>query len=77
TITNANGTLNVNDTEANIDVKAQLNGVPADITMFEPLGSNPAKRKQSVSLQLDDKTRNTLFPSLDPFISGPISINID
>ncbi|PWV96636.1 DUF3971 domain-containing protein [Phyllobacterium myrsinacearum] len=77
TITNANGTLNVNDTEANIDVKAQLNGVPADITMFEPLGSNPAKRKQSVSLQLDDKTRNALFPSLDPFISGPVSIDID
>ncbi|MGO4448910.1 DUF3971 domain-containing protein [Phyllobacterium sp. TAF24] len=77
TITNANGTLNVNDTEANIDVKAQLNGVPANITLFEPLGSNPAKRRQSVSLQLDDKTRNTLFPSLDPFISGPITVDID
>ncbi|WP_246711896.1 DUF3971 domain-containing protein [Phyllobacterium myrsinacearum] len=77
TITDASGTLNVNDTEANIDVKAQLNGVPADITLYEPLGSNTAKRKQSVSLQLDDKTRNALFPSLDPFISGPIMIDID
>jgi hypothetical protein len=77
TITDASGTLNVNDTEANIDVKAQLNGVPADITMFEPLGSNTAKRKQSVMLELDDKTRNALFPSLDPFISGPITIDID
>ncbi|MBZ9655621.1 DUF3971 domain-containing protein [Phyllobacterium lublinensis] len=76
-ISNADGTLSVTQDEARIDASAQLNGIPADIKMFEPLGNNPAKREQGVTLQLDDKTRNALFPALDPLLSGPISVDID
>ncbi len=77
TITDADGTLSVNQDEARIEATAQVNGIPAEVTMFEPLGKNTAKREQSVTLQLDDKTRNALFPALDPLLSGPISVEID
>ncbi|WP_114429347.1 DUF3971 domain-containing protein [Phyllobacterium bourgognense] len=77
TITDADGTLSVNQDEALIEATAQVNGIPAEVTMFEPLGKNTAKREQSVTLQLDDKTRNALFPALDPLLSGPISVEID
>lgn len=77
TVTNADGTLFVTQSEARIDAEAELNGVPAEVKLFEPLGNNPAEREQEVTLQLDDKTRNKLFPALDPLLSGPISIDID
>ncbi|UXN64127.1 DUF3971 domain-containing protein [Phyllobacterium sp. A18/5-2] len=77
TITDADGTLFVTEDEARIDAKAQLNGIPAEVKLFEPLGSNTAKRERNVTLQLDDKTRNALFPALDPLLSGPISVDID
>ncbi len=77
TISDADGTLSVNEDGARIDAGAKLNGIPADIKLFEPLGDNPAKREQSVTLQLDDKTRNALFPALDPMLSGPISVDVD
>ncbi len=77
TISDADGTLFVTKDEARIDAKAQLNGIPAEVKLFEPLGGNTAKREQSVTLQLDDKTRNALFPALDPLLAGPISVDID
>ncbi len=77
TISDADGTLSVNQEEARIKATAKVNGIPAEVTLFEPLGKNPATREQSVTLQLDDKTRNALFPALDPLLSGPISVDID
>jgi hypothetical protein len=76
TISDADGTLFVTADEARIDANARLNGIPAEVKLFEPLGNNTANREQSVTLQLDDKTRNALFPALDPLLSGPISIDI-
>jgi hypothetical protein len=75
-IDNADGTLLVTQTEARIDAEAELNGVPAEIKLFEPLGGNAAQREEKVTLKLDDKTRNNLFPALDPLLSGPISVSI-
>ncbi|MBB3235013.1 DUF3971 domain-containing protein [Phyllobacterium endophyticum] len=77
TITDADGELSVNQDAARVKASAELNGIPADVTLFEPLGDNPAKREQDVTLQLDDKTRNALFPALDPLLSGPISVDIE
>lgn len=77
TVANADGTLFVTQSEARVDAEAELNGVPAEIRLFEPMGGNTAKREQKVTLQLDDKTRNALFPALDPLLSGPISVDID
>ncbi|MEK1887138.1 MAG: DUF3971 domain-containing protein [Phyllobacterium sp.] len=75
-ITDANGTLSVTRDEARLDAEAKLNGIPADVELFEPLNGNTAKRDQRVTLRLDDKTRNALFPALDPLLSGPISVDI-
>ncbi len=76
-VDNANGSLIVTQSEARIDADAELNGVPAEIRLFEPLGENTAQREQKVTLKLDDKTRNDLFPALDPLLSGPISVDIE
>lgn len=76
-VDNANGSLFVTQSEARIDAEAKLNGVPAEIELFEPLGDNTAQREQKVTLKLDDKTRNTLFPALTPLLSGPISVDIE
>ncbi|SFI92843.1 Protein of unknown function [Phyllobacterium sp. CL33Tsu] len=75
-ITDANGSLSVTREGASLDAEAKLNGIPADVELFEPLGGNAAKREQNVTLRLDDKTRNALFPALDPLLSGPISVDI-
>ncbi|MHC1549300.1 RNA-binding protein [Phyllobacterium sp. K27] len=76
-VDNADGSLFVTQSEARIDAEAELNGVPADIKLFEPLGDNTAQREQKVTLKLDDKTRNGLFPALAPLLSGPISVDIE
>ncbi|EJN06551.1 DUF3971 domain-containing protein [Phyllobacterium sp. YR531] len=76
-VDNANGSLFVTQSEARIDAEAELNGVPAEIELFEPLGDNTSRREQKVTLKLDDKTRNNLFPALDPLLSGPISVDIE
>ena len=75
-ITEGEGTLSVTGEEARLDARARLNGIPADVELYEPLGRNTAKREQDVTLRLDDKTRNALFPALDPLLSGPISVEI-
>ncbi|SDP09312.1 Protein of unknown function [Phyllobacterium sp. YR620] len=75
-ITDASGSLSVTREGASLDAEAKLNGIPADVELFEPLGGNTAKREQNVTLRLDDKTRNALFPALDPLLSGPISVDI-
>lgn len=75
-ITDASGSLSVTREGASLDAEVKLNGIPADVELFEPLGGNTAKREQNVTLRLDDKTRNALFPALDPLLSGPISVDI-
>lgn len=76
-ITDADGSISVTQSAAKVEADAKLNGIPASVSLLEPLGDNDGKREQKVTLKLDDKTRNELFPALDPLLSGPISVDIE
>jgi len=76
-VSDANGTIKVDQTAALITADAKLDGVPGTITMTEPVNlSGPAKRDQKIRLQLDDKTRNAVFPGLNAIFSGPMTVEL-
>ncbi|MBL8579499.1 MAG: hypothetical protein JNK47_20030 [Mesorhizobium sp.] len=76
-ITDANGTITVEKTQAVIDAKAKLNGVPAQIAAIEPLGGSEAERKRLITLTLDDKARELVVPGLAGLIEGPVKVEVD
>ena len=77
TVSDANGSIKVNQSVALITADAKLDGVPARISMTEPVDrSGPAKREQKIKLELDDAARNKLLPGLKDLFSGPISIDL-
>ncbi len=45
--------------------------------MVEPVNrSGPVKREQKVKLDIDDKTRDAVFPGLNSIFSGPMSVDL-
>jgi hypothetical protein len=76
-VSNATGTIKVDQTAAVITADAKLDGVPGKVTMVEPVDlSGPAKRDQKIKLEIDDKTRNAVFPGLNSVFSGPMSVDL-
>ena len=76
-VTDANGSIKVDQTAAIITANAKLDGVPASIVMTEPIDrSGPVKRDQKIKLVLDDASRNKVMPGLKDLFSGPISIDL-
>lgn len=76
TVSQAKGTLSVNDDVAKIDATAKLNNIPAKLSLIEPLADTSIKRQQSVRLELDDKTRATYFPALNGIFKGPLTLDL-
>lgn len=77
TLTSADGTLTVEPTQATMVAKGQLNGVPAEINMVEPLRAGAPKRDQKVVLVLDDAARRKVAPGLDALIAGTAKVTIE
>lgn len=76
-VSDATGSIKVDQSAAVITADAKLDGVPAKITMTEPVDrSGPVKREQKVRLTVDDKTRDAVLPGLSGFFSGPMSIDL-
>lgn len=76
-ITDASGTVRVDQAAAVITADARLDGVPAQISMTEPIErAGPVKRDQKIRLELDDKSRSKILPGLDGLLSGPIIIDL-
>ena len=61
-VSEAEGTITVEQTKAVIAAKAKLGGVPAEIDAVEPLADGKIERKRLVTLILDDKTREAVVP---------------
>lgn len=77
TVTDASGSIKVDQSVALITADAKLDGVPARISMTEPVDrSGPAKREQKIKLELDDNARNKVFPGLKDLFTGPISVDL-
>ena len=76
-VSDATGSIKVDQSAANITADAMLDGVPAKINLVEPVDrSGPVKREQKVRLDIDDKTRNAVFPGLNSIFSGPMSVDL-
>ena len=76
-ISEAVGTITVEPAQALIEAKADLNGIPAEISLVEPLRTGGPERERKVRLILDDKTRETLIPGLASLISGTVKVDLD
>ena len=76
-VSEAEGTITVEKTQAVIAAKAKLSGVPAEIDAVEPLANSEIERKRLITLTLDEKTREKVVPGLAGLIDGPIKVALD
>ncbi len=76
-ITGAVGDIKVDQAAAVITADARLDGVPAKISMTEPVDlKGPVRREQKIRLDIDDKTRDAVMPGLGALFSGPIAVDL-
>lgn len=76
-VSDAEGTISVEKTQAVIAAKAKLNGVPAEIDAVEPLAASAIERKRLITLTLDDKARELVVPGLKGLVDGPVKVSVD
>ena len=76
-LTEADGKLTVDRTQAAISAKGKLNGIPATINMVEPLRADGPARNRDVELVLDDAARKKIAPGLDSLLSGTVTLRVD
>jgi hypothetical protein len=76
-LSDASGTITVSQSSAVFKAKGKLNGVPATLTLVEPLKNSTGKREISAKLILDDAARAKIAPGLKEVLSGPVEINLD
>ncbi|MBB2751203.1 UNVERIFIED_ORG: hypothetical protein GGI57_001881 [Rhizobium aethiopicum] len=75
TISNLDGTLNGNPKQITLDAKAQIDGVPADIDLTEPVeASDSAKRQRVITATLSEEQRNKLIPGLSGIVGGSVKM---
>lgn len=75
-ITNANGTIALDREKAIIKAKAELNGLPAELTLTEPLAGSNAARERDIVLVIDEDTQEKLSSGLDQFVVGTIRLDV-
>src|SRR5690606_7471640 len=76
-ISNATGTMLLDRSRAEITGTANLNGVPAELELLEPLGQSGVERRRKIELQLPDEDRERLFPGLSSLIFGPVIVTYE
>ncbi len=75
-LSDADGRLDVDQQVATFSANGKLNGVPAEISLTEPVGSSGAKRDLSAKLKLDEKARAALMPGLGDMLKGTASVEV-
>jgi len=76
-LTDADGKLTVDPSQATISASGRLNGIPATIRMVEPLRPDGPARDSDIELVLDDAARRKVAPGLDALISGTVTMRVD
>ncbi|RFC63242.1 MULTISPECIES: DUF3971 domain-containing protein [Mesorhizobium] len=76
TINGANGTIALDKEKAIITAKASLNGLPAELTLTEPIGGSDVARDRDITLVIDEDAQEKLSPGLDEFIAGTIKLDV-
>lgn len=76
-LTDASGSIVVEPDRAVVDAAGRLNGIPADLSVTEPLGEHGPERRRRITLSLDDAAREEFLPGLKEILSGPVSVAVD
>jgi len=76
TISDANGTIALDKEKAIIKAKANLNGLPAELTLTEPLGGSDVARQRDITIVIDEDAQQKLSPTLDEFLVGTIKLRV-
>lgn len=74
-LSDAKGTLTVDQTTALLEASGKLNGMPAEISVVEPV-NGAGKRSVSAKLKLDDKARAQIAPGLKDIVKGVVSVDV-
>jgi hypothetical protein len=77
TLTSADGKLTVEPAQATFSAKGELNGIPATISLVEPLRPGGADRQRNVELVLNDAERKKVAPGLDSLVTGTVKLKVD
>lgn len=77
TIRSADGTLEVNKARVVIDASAELNGVPAQIDLVEPLPGSSDARRRDIAMSLNRASLQKVAPGLGSVIDGPVKVTVD
>lgn len=71
------GKLDVDPKAARLEGKANIDGVPMDIRLVEPVDKDePVERERVVKVKLDNEDRRRLVPGLDDVVNGPITVEL-
>jgi hypothetical protein len=71
------GSLDVDPDGARLDAAAEVDGVPLDLDIVQPIRAGGAVTPQRiVSGTLDDAQRSRFVPGLDSFVSGPVTLTL-
>ncbi|MCV9960510.1 DUF3971 domain-containing protein [Pararhizobium sp. BT-229] len=76
-ISDIEGTLRIDPQQAVLKAKAGIDGLPMDIALTEPVGSDSTvKRQREISGTLKDGALAKLAPGLAGIIGGPVTLDI-
>ncbi len=73
----AKGTIQVDPRRATLDLDGQLNEIPAELRIVEPLREDGPARVRDIKLTVDDKRRDQIAPGLSEMIAGTMVLNVD
>ena len=76
-LSRARGTIQVDPRRAVLDLDGQLNEIPAELKIVEPLREGGPARARDIKLTVDDKRRNQLAPGLNDMVAGTMVLNVD
>ncbi len=76
-VSDAEGTIAIQKTNAVIAARVKLNGIPAEIDAVEPLGASDVERRRLITVSLDDKAREAVVPGLGNMLEGPVKVTFD
>ncbi|WP_337266775.1 YhdP family protein [Oryzifoliimicrobium ureilyticus] len=78
TISRVNGKLTADPDKVFLDAKAQIDGIPADIEITQPVSKTANIQAQQVIIaSLSDQQRNKIIPGLADMIDGDIKVELD
>ncbi|ARO30340.1 AsmA-like domain-containing protein [Rhizobium sp. NXC14] len=75
TISNVSGILNGDPKQITLDAKGEIDGIPADIDLTEPVeASSGVQRQRVITATLSDEQRSKVMPGLSDIVRGNLKM---